>query len=556
MEQNIEYFRARRKQLDIEFEKWRAHWKDISQYMLPRRGRYLSGGRETENDGAKKHQYIINGSPQDAIRVYAGGMQGGLTSPSRPWFELALPDEDLMNFGPVKDWLYKVRAMMLHILARSNFYGSTHSVYTEIAPFGTGCMLIEEDFKSVIRCRPFTIGEYRLGLDSKYRPDTLYRSFSMTAKQMIEEFGEENVSDHVKNAMENKGQDTWFEVDHCIEPNLNVVEGAEDYRGMAFLSIYFETGINEEKYLRKGGYKTIPFVAPRWNVVGTDVYGEGPGMAALGDVKMLQKMEEKALKALDKMVDPPMVAPVSMKGKGGSVIPGGITYVDDVAGSKAFGPAYLVKPDFQDMEFKITQVTNRIRSYFFNDMFMAILATDKRMTAREVAERHDEKMLLIGPVIERLQSEMLDPIIERVFSIIENFGMLPPIPDELQGKELKVRYISLLAKAQQLIETSAIEQTAGFVANLAQFNPSALDKFNFDAAVDQFSNTLGTPPEIIRTDDEVAALREARAQQQAQQAAMQNAAAMVQGAKTMSETPIDKNSLLNIYGDAIKNRAQ
>lgn len=545
----LKKYRTELAQLREDAETWRTHWKEIAEYMFPRKGRYLTNPDEESNSGKKKHSKIINGSANDALRIIAAGMQGGLTSPSRPWFSLTLADEDLMEIESVRNWLHNVRNSMLAVYARSNFYGSLHGMYKELAAFGTAVMLIEEDFETVIRARPMTIGEFFLSLNSKYRPDTLYRQFSMTARQMIEDFGEDNVSDQVKSAMEADKGETRFEVIHCIYPNAEVNTSKDDYRGKAFASVYFEFKNVGDNFLKRSGYDSIPFVAPRWDITGVDVYGNSPGMEALGDVKMLQKMEEKKLKALDKMVDPPMNAPTELKKKGGTIVAGGVNYIDVAQGQQGFTPAYQVTPNTRDTAFEIDRVELRIRRFFFNDLFLSVLATDKKMTATEVSHRYEEKMLMLGPVLERLQAELLDPMIERTFEIMTKFNLLPPPPKEIAGREIEVKYISLLAQAQKMVGITGIEQTSMFVGTLAGVNPEVVDKLDFDEAVDQYADMVGVPPKIIRSDDKVLKMREQRAAQQAQAQEAVMAAQRVDNAKKLSETKVGENNALdNIMG--------
>ena len=537
-------YRSRNKRLRLDSDDWLIHWREIGEFMLPRKGKYLYGNETDSKPGEKKHQKIINGSANDALRTIAAGMQGGLTSPSRPWFVLTLGDEELMEFAPVREWLHIVRNGMLNVFARSNFYGSIHGQYKELAAFGTSAMLIEEDLQTVIRCRPFTIGEYRLILDSKYRPVGLYRQFSMSAEQMEQKFGEDNLSRTVKEcAGDSNRKDKRFEVIHVIEPKSNV-----DANNMTYNSIYFELKGGEgedDKFLREASYRSKPFVAPRWGITGVNTYGDSPGMEALGDVKMLQKMEEKKLTALAKMIDPPMNVPTALRGKGATIIPGGVNYVDVTAGQQGLTPSYQIEPRIQEMGLEVDRVENRIRKFFFNDLFLSVLGTDKDMTATEVAARHEEKLLMLGPVIERLEAELLDTIIERVYGIMDNLGMLPPVPPELSGREIEIKYISLLAQAQQIVGLSTIQRTAEFVTAMAGAYPQVLDKFDADEAVDQYSTMVGIPPKIIISDDKVKEKRAADAAAAQQMQAAEAAAQMAESGKTLSETELDKNSALD-----------
>jgi hypothetical protein len=551
-----ERYRKRFRQLKEETTvgDWRAHWKELSEYMLPRKGRYLSSDDTTEdNRGEKRNASVINGSSYDAIRTLSAGMQGGLTSPSRPWFRLTLPDADLAEFGPVRNWLHDVRNLMLHVFQRSNFYGAIHSVYEELGVFGTNAMLIIEDFRDAVRFRPYTVGEYYLANGPDYRPNTLYRRFTMTGRQIIDKWGRERVSHRILRSYEkNMGEDR-FVVIHAIQPNLTYDPASMGIPGMRYESVYFEESPgegNEEKLLEVSGFETMPFVAPRWSVTATDVYGRSPGMDALGDVKMLNKMETKSLKALDKMIDPPMNAPTTMRKYGNpNTLPGGVNYIDVQQGQQGFIPAYQISPRFQDMEFKIDRVEQRIRRFFFNDMFQMILGQEKTMTAREVAERHEEKLMMLGPVLERLQSEMLEPIITRTYHIMNGLGMLPPAPEEIEEGGLQIKYVSLLAQAQQMVAAPSIEQFVAFAGNLAAVHPSILDKVDFDQAVDEYGDMLGVTPKIIRSDDDVEELRAARSQQMQQQAQMEQAGQMVDAAKTLSETDVTTpNGLTQMIG--------
>ena len=528
---------------------WRPHWQDIAQYMLPRKGRFLLGQTTTSevNRGDKKHQKIINGAALDAIRIISAGLQGGLTSPARPWFQLATPDKDMMEYAPVRYWLSDVQRRLLNIYSRSNFYGSVHGQYKELSTFSTAAMMINPDFKSVINCRPFTIGEYVLALDENYRVAMVYRLFAMKARQMVARWGKDNVSRGVQTAAKENNGEHYYDVLHCIvpnDPNTGINEA------FPFYGVYFEwakDGAENNGVLEINRYTEQPFVAPRWDVTGVDTYGgDCPGMDALGDCKMLQKMEEKKLKGLDKMIDPAMNAPTSMKKQGGSLISGDINYIDINQGQQSFAPAHEVRLDFQNMAFEIERVEQRIRRAFFNDLFLTILTADKRMTATEVAERHEEKLLMLGPVLERLQSEFLDVIIDRTFSIANSFDLLPPPPPELQGVELKVEYISLLAQAQKMVALGAIERTAGFVGGLATTGfPEVIHKFDASQAVDEYAESVGVPPRIIRSDEKANERAQQAAQAQQRAAALEQGQQAAQTAKTLSETERGKDSALD-----------
>lgn len=539
-------YRLRYDKLWEAYSSWRTRYTDIRDNMLPYHGAYLTGRETDKNPGARKDQKIINGSATDALRIIAAGLQGGLTSPARPWFALTIENKDLKEFGPVRNWLSDVRDLLLMIFAKSNFYGSMHGLYKELAAFGTAVMLMEEDFTTGMRCRPFTIGEFMLEQDSTYRPNALFRQFAMSARQLVQMFGKDKVSQNVKTAYDGNQGGNLFEVIHVIEPSQMFDPSKQDYRGKKFSSLYFEVACEDQmKFLRQGGYLGLPFAAGRWQVQGTNVNGDGPGIEALGDVKMLQKMEEDKLQGLDKMVKPPMTAPLSMKGKGGTIISGGVTYVDVSAGQQGFQPAYQVKPDLQDIAFEIDRVERRIRKFFFNDLFLMIANDDKPMTATEVAKRYEEKIMMLGPVLERLQAEFLDTIVDRCYSIADNLGIIPIAPKELQGTELKIEYTGLLAQAQRMVASQSVRETAAFVGELSKVDPNVRDKFDFDQAVDEFADANGCPPRLIVPDDQVAEKRAVREKQQAQLQAAAQAAAAAKAAKDASGAKLGEGSVLD-----------
>lgn len=527
-------------QLDTERRTWVARWQDCIDYVLPFAGRFLNGASASEvNDGSKTTSKIYNGTATRALNILAAGMQSGLTSPGRPWFRLLLPDPDINEYQPVKAWLSDVENRMRLVFAQTNFYPSTHNCYMELGAFGTNPMLFLDDDR-VLRVRPFTVGEYWLSTDSKGVVDGMFRALWMTAKQMVEEFGLEAVSQSVKTAYETGQMETRFEVTHWLGK-------VPQYKSRwPFPSFYWEKSSDPGKWLRISGFSSWPLVAPRWNVVAQDTYGRSPVMELLGDIKMLQKMEEKHLIALDKQVEPPMIAPASMKNESISTVPGGVTFSDEMSAQTGVRPAYMPAPDTSALRMKVESVINDIRSGLYNDLFLLISNTrDHRMTATEVAQRQEEKMLMLGPVLERLDNELLTPAIDRTFDLMQTHGVLPPPPPEIEGMPLKVEYVSILAQAQKMVGLTTLTGFAGFVGNVAAVTPEVLDLVDTDRMVADYAESSGVNPRLIRDPDEFMAKRQQRmAQQQAAQMA-QSAGLAAQGAQTLAETPLDKGSALD-----------
>ena len=519
---------------------WDPHWLDLSDYILPFNGRGLTGDDESrENNGSKRHSKIIDGTATYAINVFNAGMQSGVTSPARPWFKMGLADRELAEFGPVKDWLFIVQTELYKTFGRSNFYNSVHALYNELGCFGTGALAVYESFKYGIRCRPFTIGEYYMAVDANLRVDTFYHNYWMTVNQMIQEFGQDRVSKSVKQLYESNSTEKLIQCTRAIEPSDSriTLPGAEDF---PYRSMHFETkGSVDDGFLQVGGFDDFPIMAPRWDVVGRDVYGTSPGMHLLGDIKMLQIMQEKSLMAINKQVDPPLKAPGTMESQMVNSMPGGISYSSETNGSEGLGALYQVNLDVNAVEAKIANVQLAIRRGYYNDLFMMIsqnTSAGKRMTATEVAERHEEKLLMLGPAMERLHSELLDPAIGRTFNILLANGKIPPPPPEVQGQSIEVEYISVLAQAQKMVGLSSIDRLMGYVGTWAQLFPEMKHKVDAMSTVDDYADALGTPPSVVISTAE--ALESWNQEQQAM--AMQNNMAMggqaADAAKTLSET--------------------
>ena len=382
--------------------------------------------------------------------------------------------------------------------------------------------------------------------------DACYREYSLTVWQVVERFGIDNVSMATEQAYKNGQYDTWVVLIHVIQPNIDYKEGAPGRKGKPIMSCNYERDGEDgdnHVFLSEGGYFEQPVVAPRWGIRGSDVYGDRcPAMEALGDVKQLQFETLRKSEAIDKLVDPPMQAPPQLKNQPWSTLPGGVSYIDQTQLQGGLRPIYEVNPRLNEMMLDIVDVQRRINDAFYVDLFRMLSLTDRReITAREVEEKHEEKLLMLGPVLERLHNELLDPIIDRIFGIMGRNNMLPPPPQELQGIDLRVEYISVLAQAQRSVGIGAIERLSGFIGNIAQFNPDVLMKFDLDQAVDEYSMMIGTPPTLIVSDEEVLKMRKARDQLQARDRQIAETQAAVSSAKEMSESNVEEPNLLADY---------
>ncbi|WP_105667778.1 portal protein [Cronobacter dublinensis] len=542
-------------QLEQERETFEPHWRELSDFIIPRGSRFLTS---EANRGDRRNNKIVDPTATIANRTLSSGMMSGITSPARPWFKLATPDPEMMDYGPVKLWLETVQNRMNDMFNKSNLYQSLPLVYSSLGTFATGAMAVLEDEEDVIRTMPFPVGSYYIANSPRLSVDTSFRKFSMTVRQLVREFGLNSVSSSTKSSFENGNYEKWVDVVHAVYPNMNRETGKMNAKNKAFRSVYFEVGGDNDKVLRESGYDEFPIMAPRWEVNGEDVYGSScPGMIALGQVKALQLEQRRKAQQIDKQTNPPMIGPTSLKTQRVSLLPGDITYVDQVTGAEGLRPAYQVNPNLGDLLGDIQDTRQLINSAYFVDLFMMLQNVNTRsMPVEAVIEMKEEKLLMLGPVLERLNDEFLDPLIDRAFSMMARKNMLPEPPEEMQGMPLRIEYISVMAQAQKAIGLSSLERFVSFVGNLANAKPEALDKLDVDQAIDNYAVMSGVSPTVVVPQEQAQQTRNDRAQQQQQAMAMQTGMAAVQGAKTLSEAKTADPNLLTALASAVGGQQQ
>jgi hypothetical protein len=515
-------------------------WQQMSSFIMPQRGRFVMP--PSPNDtlrGLPKQQRIIDRTATKAVKSLAAFLMAGITSPARDWFRLGVMRSDLAEDFAVKQWLAETADRMRMVFASSNFYNAMASLYEELPTFGTGVMLALPDFDNVMTFTTLTAGEAMLLNDKNGKVNAVYREMVMNVQALVEEFGRENCSPRALNLYDAKQYSREVNVVHAIRPNYGMVPGKLGWKGMPYLSIRYEYGYNTDTCLDVAGFHEFPAVAPRWDVVATDVYGHGPAEEALPDVQMLQILRRRQAEAIDKMVKPPMVGPASLKNSLVQLIPGGMNYCD-MNTTTSMRPALEIPPTgIEPLAAMVAQTQQAIQGAFYADLIAQFSSGETPdMTAREVDERHEEKVLLLGPMLERFHGEALSPIINILFSRMARVGMLPPIPQALRGQHVEPQFISLLAQAQRAVGTSSIEALLGFAGRLVAVSPSAMDNINVDEAIDEYADMTGVSPKIMNDPKVVAQIRQQKAQQE--QAAMQaqQGQAAVQAAQTLSQTPV------------------
>jgi len=489
-------------------QNWETHWQEVADFMQPRKADVT----KTRSKGDKRTERIFDSSPLQAVELLAASLHGMLTNPSTPWFSLRYKDQVLDQDDEAKLWLEGVTETMYTAFNRSNFQQEIFELYHDLITFGTAAMFIEEDQIDLLKFSTRHINEIYITENDKGRIDTVYRKFKITLRAAAQQFGT-FLSEEAKTKVEKDPFDD-IEILHAVYPRIEFDPTKKDKENMEFESVYLEYKNGNE--LSVGGFVEFPFVVPRYLKASHEIYGRSPAMTALPDVKMLNEMSKTTIKAAQKQVDPPLLVPDDGFLLPVRTVPGGLNFYRSGTRDR-IEPLNIGanNPLGLNME---EQRRNSIREVFYVNQLM--LQQGPQMTATEVIQRNEEKMRLLGPVLGRLQSELLKPMIDRCFAILLRNNQFAQAPEFLSGQDIEIEYVSPLAKAQKSTELSSITRAIEILGSLSNVAP-VFDYINFDALVKHVADLVGVPQKVLKLQSQVNAEREQAAQQQEQMAQMQ-----------------------------------
>ena len=494
--------------LQSQRQNWETHWQDVADYMQPRKADVT----KQRARGDKRMELIFDSSPIQAIELLAASLHGMLTNPSTPWFTLRFKDEDVDGEDEAKLWLESATDAMYTAFNRSNFQQEIFELYHDLITFGTAAMFIEEDDDDLIKFSTRHINEVFIAENDKGRIDTIYRRFKISARAAVQKFGNK-ISSDIRSIVD-KDPYKEIEIIHAVYPRKDFNPTKKDKSNMPFESVYIEFKTGNE--LSVSGFKEFPFVVPRYLKASNEIYGRSPAMTALPDVKMLNEMSKTTIKAAQKQVDPPLLVPDDGFLLPVRTVPGGLNFYRSGTRDR-IEPLNIGanNPLGLNME---QQRRDAIRAVFYVNQLM--MQDGPQMTATEVIQRNEEKMRLLGPVLGRLQSELLKPLIDRVFNILLRNNMLPQAPEFLSGRDIEIEYVSPLAKAQKSSELQSIMRAIEILGSLANVAP-VFDYVNFDNLVKHLADIVGVPQKILKSQSQVNAERQQAQQQQQEMQQMQ-----------------------------------
>lgn len=536
---------------------WIQNYSDLAKFILPRRSIWLTqsaGGLPSPNSmtrGLEINQAILDPTATFATRICAGGLMSGLASPSRPWFKIIPAMRGVTIDDEARKWLDSIEDVVYTVLARSNFYNSFAQECEDIVIYGTAVNIIYEDEKDLIRCYTPCVGEYYLASGATMRVDGLYRAFVMTIAQIVDFFGLDNCPADIQKLWKEKGGAITTErlIAHSIEPNFAItgsnvgkVKGEFTWR-----EVYWMYGTGTPYPLSIRGFMDNPFTASRWSTQSNDAYGRSPGMDILPDVRQLQVETLRKAEGIEKGVRPPLIGSAELMNKPATQLPGHLTLLNgDIGAGKGIRSIYEQPFDLDHISQDIALIQQRIKVGLFNDLFLMISeGPTNQKTATEIQAKLVEKMNVLGPVVEGLLSESLQPKLRRIFGILKRKNMIEPPPESMRGVPLDIQFVSMLALAQKAASTGGIEALMRLVGELGQIHPEVLDNVDFDETLQEYNDLLGNKQKILKGPKTVADIRQqrAQAQQKQEQAALAAHAATVadkgaSAANTLSQTPV------------------
>ena len=506
-------------QLKLERSSFEALWQDISDNVVGRRDTTTM-----RTPGQRRMAPIHDITALLSGELLAGALHSLMTNSASKWFRLGIRNRALMEDPDVKFWLDEIAEPAMYDAfnrPEAGFNPQIHEVYFDLTVFCTAAMTIEDYGQgAVFSARP--LREAYIAEDVAGRVDTIFRDVRMSARNAADLFGD-NAPKAAKLAMSKDKPEEKIEVLQAIRPNRKVVSGRLDFTGMPWSSLYIDT--KDKTVISEGGYRELPMMVPRWSKDSGERYGRGPGVTALSDAKMLNTMWKTIIKGAQKMVDPPLLMDNDGVISPLRTAPGSVNIQESTSLREESVRPLLTggRPDLGiDL---INRKQENIKSAFHSEVLP--LFNSPYMTATQVLQLIQQAQRFLSPIMGRLQSELLEPMVERVFALELRAGRLGPVPPILAGQNISVEYISPIARAQKAVDVEAIVETFSIAAQLEQVTPGVIDNLDSDVAIRKIAEAKGVPVQVLVDPQTVVRVREAKqalaAQQQKQEQMLQEA---------------------------------
>jgi hypothetical protein len=487
----------------INFE---TFWQECAELILPRKSDIINPDPIV---GQQKSQKVYDSTAIEANELFASSLHGMLVSYTAPWFKIESSDAAKNESEAAYEWFQDVTEKMRAAIhdPKAGFTAALDEFFLDLGCFGTGIVEVEEGNESLISFEASNVREEFLGENKDGVIDTSIKIFPWSARKIQQKFPDGNFSEELRIAMKEK-PDQVFDIIYAVMPREDYNPEKKDGTNKPVASVWIEE--KKKSIIQEGGFDEFPKMGARWRKLSNETYGRGPGMTALPDIKMLNAMEKSLILAAELVLNPPLDVP--HKGYVGKIraYAGGVNYRKGLGNEKI--EVINTVGAYPIAEEKAEQKRLAIRRMFFNDQLQ--LSQGPNMTAFEVAQRMNEKLRLMAPMLGRIQSELLGSLLDRVFFILLRKGVFKEPPAELRGTSTRIRYLSQLAQAQAATEVDAMLKSIGFGAQLAGFDPAVMDNFDLDESTMIASKIFGHPAEALRDDEAKQEIRDDRAAQQ------------------------------------------
>ena len=506
--------------LQTQRQNWESHWQEIADYIVPRKADIT----KKRTGGDKRTELIYDGTAIHAAELMSASLHGMLTNAATPWFSLRYENDELNGDDESKEWLEGATDVMYQHLARSNFQEQIHELYSDLVTFGTAVIFIENDDDDGFRFSTRHIAECYVSENEQGRVDTVFRKYKTTARAAVRQFGEQEVTQRIAKLNE---QDPYAEIEllHIVAPRDVRNPRKRNSANKPFASIHLDP--DDKMIIGESGFDSFPYCVPRFLKASFEMgYGRSPAMTALADTRMINKMSEVVIRAAQLQIHPPLMVPDDGFMSPVRTTPGGLNFYR--SGTRDRIEPLNIGANDPLGELQLEQRRQAIRAAFYVDQL--ILGQGPQMTATEVIQRTEEKMRLLGPVLGRLQAELLQPLIGRCFEILSAQKAFAPAPAALRDGNIDIEYVSPLAKAQRSGDIQGILQMIEFLMPLMNLDQSVGDYLDTDGLAKHIIKVTGTPATVVRGDGEVLGLRQQRAQAMQAEAQLQAAQQMAEAA--------------------------
>ena len=511
-------------QLESSRAPWEQLWQDCTDFVNPRRGDFSIARAKGDRT---RYDKVFDSTAPLANEQLASGLHGFLTSSSENWFSLNIPKENDILSQSVRNWLQGTTETLFDDVfhtPEANFTTAVHELYLDLGSYGTAVMYVEDRPGKSINFRTFHLAECYIAENSEGTVDTLYRQYKHTARQLVQMYADKLPQKFIENSYKQPHQE--FTCIHAVEPRDSYGPGAKMANDMPFSSCYVL--VEEKILLAESGFNEFPYMVPRWSKTAGEIYGRSPAMTCLPDIRMVNEMTKTVIRAAQKATDPPLLVPDDGFMLPLRTVPGGLNYYRSGTQDKIEPLTSNVRPDI-GLDFIETRREHILKTFHVD--WLQMKQDGPQMTATEVLQRQEEKMRLLGPMVGRLQTEFLGPLIDRVFAIMMRRNAIADAPPEIQGQALKVEYVSPVARAQKSQQIFNFSRFLEQMIPLAQIKPEIFDNLDADGAFKWAHGTLDAPMETLMGEENVEQLRQQRQEQQEQMQQAEQAQQLAGAAK-------------------------